>query len=174
MANWCNNSVVFSADEATLDKIRNLFMEIQQKQEAGNSFQLPSFAKSNKGVMRDIIIGKHQFSFETRWEPNLELMIETAQFYGASFVSRFAELGNGICGEASFSDKTLRLVTLDPEDFMAIRYEPTLRGYPWGDEVFEYEGDLLDHILDEKIKKIADIRDHTRQPENETGLSSGD
>jgi hypothetical protein len=172
MANWCNNSVVFSADEATLDKIRNLFMEIQQKQEAGDSFQLPSFAKSDKGVMRDIIIGKHQLSFETRWEPNLELMIETAQFYGASFVSRFSEMANGICGEASFSDKTLRLVTLEPEDFMAIRYDPTQRGYPWGDEVFEYEGDLLDHILDRKIAMIPDWPTNSRQAENATGLSA--
>lgn len=133
MANWCSNSVVFSADQPTVEKIRHLFADIQQKQEAGGLYQLPSFAKSDKGVMTDIVIDQNRFSFETLWEPNLELMIETAQFYGASFVNRFSQMGNGIYGEASFADKTLRLVTLDPEDFMAVRYDHSLKGYPWGD-----------------------------------------
>jgi hypothetical protein len=154
MANWCSNSVVFSADEATLENIRNLFTDIQQKQEAGATYQLPSFAKSDKGVMADIVIDKDRISFETRWEPNLELMIETAQFYNASFVSRFSEMGNGIYGQASFAGDTLRLVILEPEDFMAVRYDSTLKGYPWGEDVFEYEGDLLDHILDQKLQQI--------------------
>lgn len=172
MANWCSNSVVFSADEPTLEKIRNMFADIQQKQEAGGFYQLPSFAKSDKGVMTDIVIAQNRFSFETRWEPNLELMIETAQFYGASFVSRFSEMANGIYGEASFADKTLRLVTLDPEDFMAVRYDPSLKGYPWDDDIFEYQGDLLDHILDRKIAMLPDWPRSSRQAENDTGLNA--
>ena len=172
MTNWCSNSVTFSADEPTLEKIRNLFADIQQKQEARGFYQLPSFAKSDKGVMTGMVIGKNRFSFETREEPNLELMIETAQFYGASFVSRFSVIANGIYGEASFADKTLRLVTLDPEDFRAIRYDPSLRGYPCGDDVFEYPGDLLDHILDRKIAMVPDWPTGSRQAENDTGLST--
>ncbi|SDE62514.1 hypothetical protein SAMN05216464_1088 [Mucilaginibacter pineti] len=136
MPNWCSNSVVFSADEATLEKIRNMFADIQQKQESTGLYQLPSFAKSDKGVITDIVISQDRFEFETRGEPNLELMIETAQFYGASFVSRFAEMSNGIYGEASFAGSTLRLVTLDQQDFMALRYDPAQKSYPWGGNVF--------------------------------------
>jgi len=172
MPNWCSNSVVFSADEQTLENIRNMFANIQQKQEALGFYQLPSFAKSDKGVMNGIVISKNRFSFETREEPNVELMIETAQFYGASFVSRFSVVANGIYGEASFADRTLRLVTLGPEDFMAVRYDHSQKGYPWRDDIFEYPGDLLDHILDRKIAMIPDWPASNRQVENGTGLSA--
>ena len=45
MPNWCSNSVVFSATEDNLEKIRNLFQEIQQKQKKKNSdhYHLPDF-----------------------------------------------------------------------------------------------------------------------------------
>jgi len=171
MQNWCANTVEFSADEPTLEKIRSLFAEIQQKQEAGGLYQLPSFAKSDKGVMTGIVIRQNRFSFETLGEPNLELMIETAQFYRASFVSRFSQVANGIYGEASFADSTLRLVTLDQEDFKAVRYDQSLRGYPWADDIFEYAGDLLDHILDRKIAMIPDWPTNSRQAQNNSGLS---
>ena len=172
MPNWCSSSVVFSADEPTLEKIRNMFADIQQKQEVGGFYELPSFAKSDKGVMTDIVIAQNRFSFETRWEPNLELMIETAQFYGASFVSRLSEMANGIYGEACFADKTLRLVTLDPEGFMAGRYDPSLKGYPWDDDIFEYQGDLLDYILDRKIAMLPDWPTSNRQTENHAGSNA--
>ncbi|WP_262492957.1 hypothetical protein [Mucilaginibacter pineti] len=34
---------------------------------------------------------------------------------------------------------------------------------------FEYKGDLLDHILDQKIATIPDWPTNLRQPENGTG-----
>jgi hypothetical protein len=47
-----------------------------------------------------------------------------------------------------------------------------VKGYPWGDDTFEYQGDLLDHILDRKIAMIPDWPTSSRQAENDTGLNA--
>ena len=150
MPNWCSNSVVFLADEEKSQQIRGLFTEIQAKQTAGEEFHLPDFATGEDGFMLDITLDNRSILFETRWVPNLELLMEIADHYEAGFVSKFLEMANGIYGEARYQDRTLTMVSLDIEDFKAIRYDKQKQGYPCGEDVFEYEGDLLDYILEQK------------------------
>ncbi|HZY39389.1 MAG TPA: hypothetical protein VFE53_22190 [Mucilaginibacter sp.] len=150
MPNWCSNSVFFLADAEKIQQIRGLFAEIQEKQATANEFHLPDFAISENGYMLDIVLDKRSIQFETRWVPNLDLLIEIADHYDAGFVSKFQEMANGIYGEARYQDRTLTMVSLDMEDFKAIRYDKQKQGYPCGEDVFEYEGDLLDYILEQK------------------------
>ena len=149
MANYCSNSVVFAADERTLQNIRDLFTEIEYKQQGGQ-YHLPSFITKNDGFMQDIVIDKHRITFETRWTPNSEILVAIADYYKAGFVSKFHEMSMGIYGEARYDGSQLVTVTLDREDFQAIRYDKQKNGYPFGDQVFEFEGDLLDYILEQK------------------------
>jgi len=151
MANYCSNSVVFSANEPTLEKIRALFEEIEIKQKDHGKYYLPDFIKKEGGYMRDIIVNKSRISFETRWVPNTETLMEIADFYQADFTSRYDEITMGIYGETRYDRNSLIMVTLDSEDFRAIRYDKQKNGYPCGEQVFEYEGDLLDYMLDQKI-----------------------
>ncbi|MCQ6957668.1 hypothetical protein [Mucilaginibacter aquariorum] len=151
MANYCSNSVVFSANETTLEKIRALFEEIELKQHEHGRYYLPDFIKKEGGYMRDIIVNKSRISFETRWVPNTETLMEIADFYQADFTSRYNEIAMGIYGETRYDRNSLIMVTLDSEDFRAIRYDKQKNGYPCGEQVFEYEGDLLDYMLDQKI-----------------------
>lgn len=150
MPNWCSNSVVFSADEQTLENIHNLFAEIQQKQEADNRYHLPDFAIC-EGYMQDIVIEPKRICFETRWSPNISLLAEIADHYKATFASRYMEMSNGLFGEARYDYNTLTVVNLDQDDFKTIRYDRQKNGYPCAEQVFEYEGDLLDYILDQKF-----------------------
>jgi hypothetical protein len=73
--------------------------------------------------MLDIVIDHHRIQFETRWVPNTELLIEISDFYKAGFVNKFEEMANGIYGEARYEGNTLTMVSLDQEDFRAIRYD---------------------------------------------------
>lgn len=159
MPNWCSNSVAFSAAEDKLEMIRHLFAEIQQKQEADGRYHLPDFAVS-EGFMRDIVLEPQRISFTTRSSPNISLLAEIADHYDATFVSRYIEMGNGLYGEARYDFHTLTITDLDQEELRAaICYDRQKRGYPYSEQVFEYEGDLLDHMLDEKIaqKSSTDI-----------------
>ena len=151
MANYCSNSVVFAANEPTLEKIRALFEEIEIKQKDHGKYYLPDFIKKEGGYMRDIIVNKSRISFETRWVPNTETLMEIADFYQADFTSRYDEITMGIYGETRYDRNSLIMVTLDNEDFRAIRYDKQKNGYPCGEQVFEYEGDLLDYMLEQKI-----------------------
>jgi hypothetical protein len=151
MPNWCSNSVVFSAVEDTLEKIRELFAQIEQKQQQDEKYHLPSFVTKEEGYMQDIIIDKNRINFETRWVPNIETLIEIADFYQAGFTCKYDEMANGIFGEARYDQSALIMANLDMEDFKAIRYDKQQKGYPCGQQVFEYEGDLLDYLLEQKM-----------------------
>lgn len=152
MPNWCSNSVVFSAIDDMLEKIRNMFAEIEQKQQQDEKYHLPDFVTEDKGYMQDILIDKNRFSFETRWVPNIETLMEIADFYEAGFACRYDEMANGIFGEARYDRNTLVMVNLNMDDFKAIHYDKIQKGYPCGGHVFEYEGDLLDYLLEQKMQ----------------------
>lgn len=163
MPNWCSNSVVFSADEPTLEKIREMFAEIEQKQQQDEKYHLPDFVTEEKGYMQDIIIDKNRITFETRWVPNIETLLEIANFYQAGFVCKYDEMANGIFGEARYDRSTLVMVNLDMEYFRAVRYDKLQKGYPCGEQVFEYEGDLLDYLLEQKMQNNNVIELTVRQ-----------
>jgi hypothetical protein len=161
MPNWCFNSVVFTADEDTLNDIKTLFAEIEEKQAKDEQYHLPSFVTSENGFMQDIVIDHHRIMFETRSVPNTELLMEIADFYKAGFVVKFSEMANGIYGEARYEGNTLTMVSLDVEDFKAIRYDKQKKGYPCGEDVFEFEGDLLDYILEQKRLNNNNVQIYT-------------
>jgi hypothetical protein len=164
MPNWCSNRIVFSAAEDKLVMIRDLFAEIQQKQETDGRYHLPDFAVS-EGFMREIVLEPQRISFTTRSSPNISLLAEIADHYDATFVNRYMEMGDGLYGEARYDYHTLSIVNLEQEELRAaICYDPQRKGYPYGDQVFEYEGDLLDYMLDEKIaqKNSTDIYQRLR------------
>ncbi|QKJ28359.1 hypothetical protein HQ865_00810 [Mucilaginibacter mali] len=156
MPNWCANSVVFFAAEDRLGMIRDLFTDIQQKQEVDGRYHLPDFAVS-EGFMRDIVLEPGCITFTTRSSPNISLLAEIADHYDAAFVNRYMEIGDGLYGEARYDFYMLTITDLDQEELRAaICYDPQKRDYPYGEQVFEYEGDLLDHILDQKIAQKSD------------------
>lgn len=150
MANYCSNSVLFIGDEQNVAKVRALFAEIETNQKQSNRWHLPSFAEGDRGYMLDIIFDRQAIHYETRWVPNLELLTQIADKYGVGFISKFQEITSGIYGEAAYHEGTLASVTLNKEDIASLHYDKTKNGFPLGNEVYEYEGDLLDVLLEQK------------------------
>jgi hypothetical protein len=152
MPNWCSNSVVFSAAVANLEKIRNLFEEIQQKQKNSDHYHLPDFVES-KQYIQDIVVLDNRISFESRWSPPTSLLMEIADFYHAGFVNRFHEMTNRLYGESRYDYINLVTVSLDKDEYEAIRCDKQNKGYAAGEAIFQQEGDLLDYILEQKMEE---------------------
>lgn len=145
-----------------LGKIRELFADIQQKQETDGRYHLPDFAIS-EGFMRDIVIEPQRISFTTRSSPNISLLAEIADHYHATVVNRYMEMGNGLYGEARYDYHTLTIVNLEQEELRAaICFDKQKNGYPYGGQVFEYEGDLLDYMLDQKFEEKSGLEIYQR------------
>jgi hypothetical protein len=150
MANYCSNSVLFVGDEQSVAQIKSLFEEIEKKQSKSGQWNMPSFIEGDKGFMLDIVIDKRAINYETRWVPNLEVLAQIADKYNVGFISKFQEMSNGIYGEAAYRDGKLTSVTLSKEELANLHYDKTMNGYLLGDKVYEYEGDLLDVLLEQK------------------------
>jgi hypothetical protein len=150
MANYCSNSVLFVGDEQSVAQIKALFEDIEKKQNKSGLWHMPSFIESDGGFMLDIVIDKRAINYETRWVPNLEVLAQIADKYQVGFIGKFQEMGNGIYGEAAYREGKLSMVTLTKEELASLHYDKTLNGYLLGDQVYEYEGDLLDVLLEQK------------------------
>ena len=150
MPNYCSNSVVFTGTEKQLEQVHGLFAEIQRLQELNGRFHLPHFAAREQGHMLDIRFDRGSILYETRWVPNTARLVEIADFYNAGFTSRYWEMANGLYGTAGYDLEKIYVVSINSEDWQKVCYDQQLKGYPHNGDVFEYEGDLLDRILEEK------------------------
>lgn len=130
MANYVSNSVRFIGDPAKVAEVRELFLQIEEKQKVSNLFHLPDFVKDERGHMLEIEPDGEWLNYETRWAPNLDLLQEVARHYALDFIARYEEPTNFIYGEAVFTSNQLHHVAVtsfdgedwynDP-DFLAIQ-----------------------------------------------------
>lgn len=130
MANYVSNSVLFIGDPAKVAEVRQLFMQIEEKQAASNQYHLPDFVSDERGHMLEIEAGGEWLNYETRWAPNLDLLQQVARHYHLDFIVRYDEPANWIYGEAVFKNNELHHVVVnnfdgedwynDP-DFLAIQ-----------------------------------------------------
>ena len=141
MANWCSNSVVFIADDEKRRAIHALFADIQLKQEQDGRYHLPDFAKDESGVMTDIEIDERHAAYESRWVPNLQLLMQIADHYDAGFVSRFEERQNGVIGEARYEVGVLTVAGLYEEQYHGVCEDFVRSGNSPGERFFRKEGD---------------------------------
>ena len=112
--------------------------------------------------MLDIVFDNRAVHYETRWVPNLELLAQVAEKYQVGFINKFQEMANGIYGESVYHEGKLTTVTLDLEDLTGHQYDKSMNGYRLGDEVYEYQGDLLDALLELKKSQVSVSNDFTR------------
>ena len=113
MANYCSNSVCFIGDEQAVSDVRELFRNIQQKQSASHQYHLPDFITADKGYMEDIDANFDPIVYETRWVPNLEVLVQLAEHYGLDFIAEYAEPMEGLYGEAVYTGGDLHLAYLN-------------------------------------------------------------
>ena len=110
MANYCSNSVLFLGDAATVAEIKDVFANIEREQQRTQHYHLPDFVTGDKGHMLDICFNEDWINYESRWQPNLDLLVQFAEHYKVDFINRFDEMTNGMYGEAVYQNNELKTI----------------------------------------------------------------
>ena len=116
MANYCSNTVLFLGDQNAVAELRQLFWEIERQQKLTRMYYLPDFVMDVTGYVEDISFNGQWINYESRWTPNLNLLVQLAERYKVEFISGFDEMTNGIYGEALYSNGRLQSVYRDAYD----------------------------------------------------------
>jgi hypothetical protein len=116
MANYCSNTAFFLGDQNAVSELRQLFWEIERQQKLTRMYYLPDFVMDGTGYVQDISFNGEWINYESRWTPNLNLLVQLAERYQVRFISGFDEMTNGIYGEALCSNGRLQSVYRDAYD----------------------------------------------------------
>jgi hypothetical protein len=92
------------------------FWEIERQQQLTHTYYLPDFVDDTSGYVQDISFNGHWINYESRWTPNLNLLVQLAERYQVRFIIGFDEMTNGIYGGALYSNGRLQSVYRDAYD----------------------------------------------------------
>lgn len=151
MANWCNNVVWFTAGEATIAQLRELFLQMEVKEEQTGQGQLPDFITEKEDwLFYTRWEDEDALYYYTRWSPNLEQLVRIAQHFACGFTCEYAELGNLVYGSATYEYGNLSDVCLAPEDFDTYDYNEQTFRYTFEGEEYEMIEEILEILLERK------------------------
>lgn len=149
----------FTAEPHQMKKIIMLFshMAIQEKQE--DKGQLPSFITEEKDWFFNIECDGDTVHYETRWSPNIAVLKQVADHYGADFKLCYCETGNLIFGEATYEEGELQDICLESADFDQYEYDEDADSYLFEGERYECSEEIMEILLERKKRKTL-----TQQP----------
>lgn len=152
MANWCSNVVWFEANETTLEKIRDMFLQMAEMEKETKCGQLPTFIKEDGDWFFDIRWEEEDvLYYESRWSPNTEVVQQIAEHFGVDFTMEYEETGCLVYGKATFTDGILMDNYLSGEDFQTYRYDEETDTYHFEGETYESDCEILEILLERKI-----------------------
>ncbi len=157
MANWCSNTVVFEGKPEAIEQIQQLFKSMAEKQQEENCGQLPDFVSDSNGgwffdiYQNDDVTGI--FQYETKWSHNIEIVQKIAEYYQVDFVQDYEEISNLVYGRATFSDKLLTDAYLEDEDFGQYEFDEETDTYSFEGESYESDWEILETLLERKIRQ---------------------
>lgn len=161
MANWCVNTVFFNCDPDKLEEIEQLFNEMAFREKETREGQLPPFIQSAEGYCHDIDTEDGTIYYETKWVPNIDILIQIADYYQVDFTHQYSELGFYIYGEANYEQGVLKDVRLEEEDFEL--FERDEQGaYTFMGTSYEIEEELLEDLLEWKKDQLDNAKGHSR------------
>lgn len=154
MANWCSNTVVFEGNPETIEQIQQLFKSMAEKEKQENCGQLPDFiTKDNGGWFFEIYQSDTSvLNYQTKWVPNIEIVRAIAEHYNVDFTQEYEELGCCIYGRAIFTNGILTDTHLKYEDFGNFDFDEETNICLFEGEKYESEYDILEILLERKIK----------------------
>jgi hypothetical protein len=104
MPNWCYNKVEFMGEAEPLKCVQHLFEEMAKKERIENGGQLPSFIHAKRGNFFNICWEDGALSYQTLWNPNVDVIIKVAVHYNLRSVHRYEEYSCHLFGEVIYPD----------------------------------------------------------------------
>lgn len=152
MANWCNNVVWFEANETTMQKIKEMFLLMAQKEKETDCGQLPPFI-TNDGDWFFAIRWEAEdvLYYDTKWSPNIEIVQQIADHYNVDFTLDYEEVGCLMYGKATYADGILTDTYLEQADFDTYQSDEETDTYLFEGETYDSEWEILETLLERKI-----------------------
>jgi hypothetical protein len=79
MANYYSNTAFFLGDQNAVSELRQLFWEMGRQQKLTRMYYLPDFVMDGTGYVQDISFNGQWINYESRWTPNLNLLVQLAE-----------------------------------------------------------------------------------------------
>lgn len=161
MANWCYNTVQFSADDQKMEEIKSLFNAMAKLEEETLRGQLPTFVTSEDGYLFDIRVEEGTIYYATKWVPNTGILTQIADHFQTGFVQEYWESGMWIYGEANYDQGVLTNTSLDAMDFELFEYDER-DGYQFEGQSYETEMEIMELLLERKKEGTDSSRGNGR------------
>lgn len=157
MANWCQHWLSFQGEESKIKEVVAMFQAMEQKGKETNEGQKPDFIQEVKqDYFFDIYTDESEIvSYNTKWSPNLEDIIEIANHLDLNFECTYQELGENIFGKAVFTagNSEAKIYDLESSDFDLYSFNQDKDIYSYQGEESESEEDILMQIFKEKFNQ---------------------
>lgn len=154
MANWCSNYVEYKGEEANISSLLEELEELEEKNRKTELGVRPS-EEGDLKYMFELYIDDESFSFESKWSPANDSLQFLAKKYQVTIVNRYSELGCMVFGQWTGDGEIEEDVWLTKEEWeLAVPGDEDRSYYTYEGQEYEYEEDILDIILDDKIKKL--------------------
>lgn len=118
-----------------------------KKKIAGN---FPPFIKADIGYMFDIYWADSILYYDTKWSPNIDIMVAIADFFGASFTYNYDEMAMLIYGEAEYKYGVLTDICLEWDEMQSYTYDEGKNVYLFESGEYDCDYEILEILLERK------------------------
>ena len=156
MANWCSNTVTFTGNKESTDKIVQLFQTMTEQEEKSGEGQIPDFIQEKNGFFFEIYQNETDecsFQYETKWCPNIEALYLISDHFQTEFVLEYVELGCCIFERTTYQNQVLDDICLDFSDFDTYCYDEETYTYQFEEETYDSDTEILEILLERKINE---------------------
>ena len=150
MPNWCCNTVAFYAEEDAMKNIQNLFQELAKLEMKTMHGQLPEFVKAQSGWLHEIDIEGDILYYQTKWAPNLEVMLQVAKHFKCEFKYTYDEPGMLLFGEFEYFNGELKERSIEEVEREQMELIEENYTYRFEGGTYESEYDIYEILLERK------------------------
>jgi len=153
MPNWCFNQITFSGSESNLQKMTDLFAELQAEEVKEQCGQKPLFVTTDNYFFGIQIINEETIHFESRWSPLIEECTQIAKELNLNFQYTYEECGNQIFGKAIYTegDEEAEVLELESSDYDLFDYDEENDTYNYKGEIYLSDFEILENIWEAKF-----------------------
>ncbi len=162
MENWCSNFVQFSGEPEAIHEIEWLFRAMSALEKETGQGQRPPFIAGNDGNIHHMDFFDRKIYFETPSVPNIDLLVQIADRYGADFSLDYHELGRSVFGEADYEQGNLTDIRLEVEDFGQLTYDLQEQAYVYEGLFYDSDAEILEIMLALKKEQLNNPPGHRR------------
>ena len=153
MANWCVNWVTVEGEEANVSSLMDEVSALSVKADVEDRGVRPSDEGNLRYMFFIYVNDGYSFSFESKWSPANDSLQFLAKKYQVTIVNRYSELGCMVFGQWVGDGETEEDVHLTKEEMeLAVPGDEDGSYYTYEGEKYENEEEILNIILDNKIK----------------------